>query len=319
MKLNKQIVKSKIRALFGRESDNARQALSDKCNQLEKSREVLRRLLAIKGEGEVLVKDEWGKKRLALRQYILNDDFAAFLHHPICQYMFFRMNWASGQDYEVARINSDLWGRKLLKRMADPVVGAPVMSSRLPRLSVNMLGMLYYVWRLKKALRSEQVGTLVEVGGGYGAFCYALCRATSVKSVVIIDLPEMHALQHYFLSQVLPDWEICVATDPHVELRPKRIILLPACFAHNTDCVGDVFFSTFGYSEMPHELQSVFATQDYYKAKLALIAGQLRGETPELGWVPHGEVVGVFMESFQYVCAERFHIGSNYWLEASRK
>ena len=83
------------------------------------------------------------------------------------------------------------------------------MSGRIPGLSTNLLGMLYYLMRVRNTAPDHQLPSrTIELGGGYGAFAYAYCRSKPDVSYAIIDLPEMLSIQQYFLTQALPGHQI---------------------------------------------------------------------------------------------------------------
>ena len=285
-------------------------------DHLRHSRSALRQALAVEKQHPTIIHREWRKARAQLRNYILNEDFSSFLQHPICRFMFFRTGWGLPQEYELHQLQASEFGRHLLQTVADPAAGKPEMSPRLPKISTNMLGMLYYFLRVKRLYGTRWPHQVIEVGGGYGAFSYVFCLQNPSVAYVIVDLPEMLAFQHYFLSLALPQRKIRLATSAQINVAQGETTLVPVSLVNDFHFETDLFFSTFALSEMPRRQQMQIENQKFWNAKTLFLAGQLKTEAPQFGWVDHGEVVGALMEQYKHIMVERFHIGESYLLQA---
>ncbi len=286
--------------------------------QLESARDVLRRRLRLEQSEPTPVHAIWSEARQELRKYILEADWRNFLSHPVCKHMFFRGRWGPGQDHELASLSSTAFGRGLLETHRDPSAGVPRISEKLPGLSTNMLGMLYYLQRVHQHCEGSLPERFIEVGGGYGAFAFAWMRQNPSASYVIVDLPEMLAIQHYFLTLALPGHRVVFAADSDARPEPGQILLLPARRLSELPLSCDLLFSTFGFSELPRELQKQIESTAYFNASRIFLTGQFASEFPELKLVHHDEVVGAARQRFSHVDVERFHTGDNYLLTASR-
>jgi putative sugar O-methyltransferase len=287
-------------------------------DRLRHARGMLQRALVVEKQLPASVHKEWRKARGELRDYIFNKDFSSFLQHPICRHMFFRTGWSPAQEYELHHLQASEFGSYLLQNVADPVVGQPEMSPRLPNVSTNMLGMMYYLLRVKRLYENGWPHRVTEVGGGYGAFGYLFCLQNPTVAYAIVDLPEMLAFQHYFLSLALPQRKIQLATSAEINLVEGGTTLIPVSLVSDCHFETDLCFSTFALSEMPRRLQLQIEKQKFWNAKTLFLAGQLRTEAPQFEWVAHGEVVGAVMEQYKHVMIERFHIGNSYLLQAQR-
>jgi FkbM family methyltransferase len=286
--------------------------------QIEAARDVLRRGLRLEQPAPVPVHAIWSKAREELRSYILEQDWRDFLSHPVCKHMFFRGRWGAGQDRELTALSATDFGRQLLQAHRDPATGAPRLSERLPGLSTNMLGMLYYLHRVEQQCNGKLPQTMIEVGGGYGAFALAFMRQNPSASYVIVDLPEMLAIQHYFLTLTLPGQRVTFAGAGEAQPEPGQILLLPATRLSEVSISCDMLFSTFGFSELPRELQKRIEATGYFNASRIFLAGQFASEFPELHLVHHDEVVTAARQRFNDVQMEPFHAGNNYLLIGSR-
>lgn len=303
--------------------------------QMLEGRRLLNETLDLEIRHPFPVQPIWDEARLKLRDYILNEDWRGFLQNQVCRFMFYRGRWGPTQDKEFEILSASEFGRRMLNRVRDPQLGSPRPSGVLPNLSTNMLGMLYYMLRVHETApidpALESVATpsarrsatvvrdlperVVEVGGGFGAFAYVYAQCNPDASYVIVDLPEMLALQHYYLTLALPGYRIVCARRPtDVKPAPRQILLLPTSLIDPGTVKADLFFSTFGFSELPRPLQSQIESSDYFGARQIFLAGQMASEIPQAQLVDHTQVIGAAMERFKNVIVERFHIGDNYLL-----
>jgi putative sugar O-methyltransferase len=287
--------------------------------RVEAARDVLRRALRHEAKWPMPVHSAWQTARASLREFLTTeDDWSEFLRHPVCKHMFVRGRWGKPQDFEREALTASAFGRRLLAHVADPAAGSPRLSEQLPALSTNMLGMAYYLTRVHRDCGGRLPATVVEIGGGYGALASLYASQVPRGAYVIVDLPEILAIQHYFLSHALPEQRIAFAASPDPVVGAGTITLMPVSLLSEWAPAGELLVSTFAYSEMPLQLQETIRHRNFFDAKHLFIAGQLNGEAPQAQWVDHGQVVGPIMQSFGKVCIERFHVGENYVLNAER-
>ena len=287
--------------------------------RVEAARRVLQEGLALEARSPVPVHPQWLAARSALREFLTTtSDWSTFLRNPVCKEMFVRGRWGAAQDFERAALEADPFGRRLLAVTADPPIGSPRPTDQLPSLSTNMLGMAYYLLRMHRLCGGALPGSVVEIGGGYGALAWLFAQHAPRASYVIIDLPEMLALQHYFLSRAMPRRRVNYASSAPVAVEPGSITLVPASMLGGCEPRADLLVSTFAYSEMPELLQAEVCGSDFFGARRIFLTGQLNTEAPHARWVDHGQVVAPLMQKFEKISVERFHVGDNYLLTAER-
>jgi putative sugar O-methyltransferase len=287
--------------------------------RVEAARDVLTKALRHEAQHPMPVHPEWQAARTALREFLTgNDDWTAFLRHPVCKNMFVRGRWGKPQDFERAALEADAFGRRLLAEAADPQVGSPRLTEQVPSLSTNMLGMAYYLTRAHRQCGGTLPASVVEIGGGYGALASLYASQAPQASYVILDLPEMLAIQHYFLSLAMPHRRVTFATTPQASTEPGSITLVPVSLLGEWAPKAELLVSTFAFSEMPLALQESVRRRNYFDAERLFLTGQLNTEAPDAGWVDHSHVVGPIMQSFAKVSVERFHLRDNYLLTAER-
>ncbi len=98
-----------------------------------------------------------------------------------------------------------------------PETGSPAMAEikiedggggdALPaRVNFHDLHLIYYAWQIHRVLRrlSAEAPLVVEIGGGFGGLIAKIKDLHAGARCVRFDLPEVNALQHYYLSQRFP-------------------------------------------------------------------------------------------------------------------
>jgi hypothetical protein len=198
-----------------------------------------------------------------------------FLHYPVVQGMFFRTGFDLPQQYELEylrRSNHDIWRR--CQRYRESMVGDPVLDCIDLGISANSLGMLYYFARIMEHLdRTMPVHSIVEFGGGYGSLCRVFSELLDrAPTYVIIDLPEMLALQYVFLRA--NSYAVTAHTKGPIKLKTGRVNLVPVSSIESLDLEPDLFVSTFGLSESTNHVQDIVTQRRFFNAKAAYVVGQ---------------------------------------------
>jgi hypothetical protein len=143
--------------------------------------------------------------------------------------------------------------------------------------STNTLGHLYYAAQTleKEEGTNIQVKTIVEFGGGYGNLARIFKSIKPKSTVVIIDIPEVLAIQYFFLSSTLPNVKINMHATPPKSFEENCIHLVPVEYSERININSDLFISTFGLSEAHRDVQKVMVNKKFYNAKIIYISGQL--------------------------------------------
>ena len=281
------------------------------------ARDVLLRALAVEDRHPVTPHPYWERRRMELRRHMLNEDFSGFLAHPVVMDAFFRYGWGPAQDLELGCLRDSPLGRRVLDGLADPPVGRPWFDERLPEVSANMLGQAYYMLYLERLLWGlgwpERV---VEVGGGYGAFSWLYCQQSRSAAYALVDLPEMLALQHYFLSSALPGREIRLASSADDSPGAGETLLVPTGLALSCPLRADLFFSTFAFAEMSRREQEAVEELGFWGAGSLLLAG---GESGPEGFVTRTEATAAAGRQFDDVVVEPFYTEGCYVLTAKSR
>ncbi len=159
--------------------------------------------------------------------------------------------------------------------LRDDAVGSPNIVSREFLASANRVHLVYTLAQYQKATGSPfwSSSTVVEWGGGFGTMARLIHRMNPAVTYVILDLPEMLALQYVYLGSVL-------GVD-RVNLVEKRdgivrgaINFLPsgAVTSGAYELTAEGFLSTWALNESPMESQKFVLDRGLFGAKRILIA-----------------------------------------------
>jgi tetratricopeptide (TPR) repeat protein/GT2 family glycosyltransferase len=266
-----------------------------------------------------LVHPVWKAQLDTLGALILEGIPENFLFHPICLEMFVRGGWQKQQEYELQYLEG------LDGPLRDRIFSVPETAvGHLPRncpghdISINTLGMLWYCARIQERLTGE-ISSVVEFGGGFGSFARAFnLLMEKPLTYSIIDLPEMLALQLYYLGLSLGEERVVAHKDTAEPPAAGKVNLYPVYGIAQSSLSADLFVSTFALSETPAFTQDfVCRTRDFFGAPRVYITGQLESERTELGWQkPQGIVISA-LHRYRHLELNHFHIGANYELIGS--
>jgi len=137
--------------------------------------------------------DFWDVRRAGLRLNAAREPLEAFLTWPaIVGTMFVgQPEWVLPELTALEQADAARWGAVT----AGEYGGAP---------NTNLIHQAYHLhqWERATGVCVSQLGSIVEVGGGYGALAVVARRAGFAGRYTIYDLPELSLLQSYYLAQM---------------------------------------------------------------------------------------------------------------------
>lgn len=153
--------------------------------------------------GDAIVADTlWEAKRAELRHLLATADPDAFMRWPgVRTTMVKRGHRPVGVELRQMRRRAD-WPERWRPALREMTLGRPRPFPRLPTTSANALHLAYHLSRFEEAtgVRPETAPFILEFGGGYGGMCRLLHRLGFRGLYVIFDLPELGALQRFYLG-----------------------------------------------------------------------------------------------------------------------
>ncbi len=217
----------------------------------------------------------WWEHSQQLSNYILGTPHRNFLSHPALVGTMIRPK-IEEHVYEITflrGLSSEI--KDKLGAYKERMVGGLLAGCAEFNCSYNALGHLYYTGQILSSFDMDQIDSITEFGGGYGSLCSIFKSVKPDIQYIIIDLPEIIAIQFLYLNQVLPSKNIHVVTERGAKIASDNsIYLIPINFLSDTDFSTDLFISTFAVSEASEESQKKVTDKDFFGAQFSYIVGQ---------------------------------------------
>ena len=175
----------------------------------------------------------WASKRRDLRWHVAHEDLSAFLNwSPITATMFVDEAPYIRDEYEALMAHdAGRWGVAIREHVA----GSPKHLSFDGNTSGNLVHQAYHLmtWEIVTDRRVDELGCIVEIGGGYGAMAKVARAAGFSGDYLICDNPEFSLLQRYYLDQC--GIEAGCFSVPIVDVWPGLLIALYSLSEMSTD------------------------------------------------------------------------------------
>ena len=175
--------------------------------------------------------------------------------------------------------------------------------------STNSLGHLFYAAKVIEA-HNGPLNTIIEFGSGFGNLARIFKQLYPAATIVLIDLPELLAIQYLFLQTTMPHVDVVAH---HEALKPfdtAKIHLVPIWLLPQITGNPDLFISTFALSEAPAHVQDAVIEKKFFNARMCYITGQING-WQQLGhqWIEqHQTITQAVRRHYQQVQCQPFHI-----------
>ncbi len=168
------------------------------------------------------------------------------------------------------------FGDETAKRLLrEDFLGAPAITDPLWMTSANRAHHASHLAHYKLAARTDfwDAGTVLEWGAGYGDMARLLRRMNPRLTYIIVDLPELLALQYIYLGALEGTSALNIASrtggvvEGKINLIPYEFLaagrLTPRC---------DAFISNWAVTESPIEAQKMVIGSGLYSARKVLLA-----------------------------------------------
>ena len=149
-------------------------------------------------------KTHWGNYRNAMRDHFLNNDPIDILcWSTVSATMFVGQNNITLAEVETLK-KSLRWEHYATTALMEDNFGEPPRMCELAYTSGNLIHQTHHLmqWEKTTGLHLEDMGSIIEFGGGYGAMCAIARRMGFEGKYTLVDLPEMTLLQEYYLSNL---------------------------------------------------------------------------------------------------------------------
>lgn len=133
------------------------------------------------------------------RKVTRGDDPILFMGWPCVYHTMLVQHWSMEKEFDYL-LQSDPYR---WPKVISPHQGYPIDRFGLLSFSSNMINQAYHIalWENTTGKRIEQLDTIIEFGGGYGAMALLCWRLGFRGKYIIYDFPEFSLLQEWFLSQ----------------------------------------------------------------------------------------------------------------------
>lgn len=202
----------------------------------------------------------WTRNRMAIREKILRDDPRRFLNWEVIRNtMFFSNTPYISPAFEALR-QSGKWEARWRAATKESSVGLPLKFPGYTESSGNLIHQVYNLSQFEEhsSRAIEEFVTIVEFGGGYGSTCLLAHRLGFGGSYFIFDLPELSALQRFYLKlnglKVTDEGFEGKASAEGVVCLSSFDDLIPALKGRAID----FFIANWSLSETPLELRNQF-------------------------------------------------------------
>lgn len=190
----------------------------------------------------------WNAKRAELRRFAATGDPARFMRWPpVRTTMVKRRHGPVAVELRHLRRRPD-WPTRWRPALREMTLGGPRPFPRLPTTSATVLHTAHHLCRFEEltGVRPETAAFVLEFGGGYGAMGRLLHRLGFRGVHAIYDLPEVSALQRFYLGHAgipVAAWDgrapgsgvVTISTPDHLErvvaLRPRGTALFLASWS----------------------------------------------------------------------------------------
>lgn len=251
----------------------------------------------------------WQNTKANIQKIVQGSYNPDFLNVPAISSTMVRSGMTIAQEYELCFLNECVNDRtkKFIAAYRDAQFGKLPKECAAFQCSSNTLGHLFYAARTIELMDTDPK-TIVEFGGGYGNLARIYSNCFPECTYLIIDLPELLALQYYFLKETMPHKKIIMHTHRAGSYESNAIHLIPVQYLHDMNCTCDLFISTFAITEASDISQDIIINKKFFNAPMVYITGQLNGWGSKMKFIHHNKLHTNLRKDYQYVDCHPFHL-----------
>lgn len=229
-----------------------------------------------------LISPVWHRFRAPIAQALVGPPNRGILRTSSIESSMLRLGRTRTQDFEERYLTKCLTSevRARMTRCTEAFLGPIPQESSIFKCSTNTLGHLFYLGRVLShfplGVLSDNGGCLVcEFGAGFGSLARLTKQALSNATFVLIDIPELLAVQYIYLKMTLPNCMIKAHTQIPDAFEEGCIHLFPVALLQDLNLKPDLFISTFALTEAPRCVQEMLMRKRFMDATYCYITGQL--------------------------------------------
>lgn len=240
---------------------------------LDTARASYRRIVRAAPPPPGFVHPQWEENIREVESYFLERFDMSFMAHPRVDGTMVFTNGAAHEaewPFVEAWRSTDTVRRYLGNGLNDHFLTGKLGTATL----INSAHQLYHLARFERfrGERIEQVGSVVEFGGGYGNLARLFRSFEGLSRYTIVDLPLFSCIQYVFLSTVLGPGGVRLVTEPRTTAADGIVDLVPINLLPDLRRDGELFVSTWALSESPPAAYDLVRERDWFGAREVLLA-----------------------------------------------
>lgn len=221
----------------------------------------------------------WDSWSLGIKESFAKDIDIGFLSNKLIKFTMVFIGKESGvQDTKLrAELCKEVLGEEVAQKlMREDFVGLPRITNIKYKTSANRAHHAshlaaftqitgQYIWESSR---------IIEWGGGYGSMARLIRKMRPNVTYVIIDLPELLALQYIYLGSLEGESNIHIMDKDNFRISEGKINLVNSEFllTENISLACDLFISTWALSECPKNIQEFVEKCSYFSANKVFLA-----------------------------------------------
>jgi putative sugar O-methyltransferase len=253
----------------------------------------------------------WQDTRSEIQSLLTGSVNKKILHELVMKCMMVRADFSKMQEYEICYLQDcvSTETKTMLRQFSETDFSSLPRECSEFNCNINTLGQLFYLAKILEYTKQTYPQTIVEFGGGYGCLARITKQVLSDATIIIIDLPELIALQSLFLRNTMNDTPVFVHKEIPSSFAKGAIHLVPVYLLKNLSLETDLFISAFALSESSEIIQSLIGdTKKFFNARYLYLTGQINGWGASFKFCAHKKIFECTRSHYKTVYSQPFHL-----------
>lgn len=221
---------------------------------------------------------DWGSWSGKIRNSFKSNVPINFLANQLIAFtMVYQRNKGVKETHDRLKYIKKIFSLNIMQKiLLEDFIGEPVISNSFFKTSANRT---HHTLHLASYYESTQKyfwesTSIIEFGGGYGNMARIIRKMNPEITYIIVDLPELLALQYVYLGSLETAENINVVSLENKQIQEGKINLVSSDMVYSQDISLNAksFISTWALSECPCYLQKFVIEHDFFTASNILIA-----------------------------------------------
>lgn len=254
--------------------------------------------------------DIWKTTKQEVRSILLGKPDRYFTRHYCIWNTMVRQGMSVVQSYEALYLRDCITDRtkQLLKNFHESDFLGLDRCCKEFDCSSNCLGHLYYAAKVLDTWPDKTIDSITELGSGYGNLASVFKQLIPEATLYLIDLPELLALQYFFLKATLDNTTVILHDRVPENFEKGAIHLIPVFMVPQLTLKTDLFISTFALSESSRHTQQQVINKNFFNAHMCYVSGQLHGWGDNFKFVGHELIIRALQQLYNTARCQPHHV-----------